>query len=363
MASQKNRNLELKKKFLDLAFENAKINLGKTKLNPSVGCVVVKNETVISSGYTSIGGRPHAEHNALKSKKNLKNSDLYVTLEPCTHYGFTPPCTNIIKKKGIKRVYYSFNDLDKRTANKSKKVLNKKKIIVQRIQTNNFKNFYQSYYASKQNIIPLVDAKIAISKDYFTIKKGFKWITNYLSRKRSHLIRSEYDCILSTSKSINKDNSLLNCRLNGLNNNKPDLIIIDLKFKIRKKLTLFKKFKKRKIFIITSNFKSKKILYFKKRGVKIIFIKSLETKFDFISLFRILKKYGYNRLLVESGLIFLNTLIRNKLISNLYVFKSPKKLGKIGVNNSTNKLIKKVNLKKKIKVNLNGDNLYKIKMK
>ena len=113
--------------YLNLAFNLAKINLGKTKTNPSVGCVVVKENTVISSGYTSNNGRPHAEYNALKDKKNLKGSDLYVTLEPCTHYGMTPPCVNIIKKKGIKRIFFSFDDVDDRTAKRLKfKLINKK---------------------------------------------------------------------------------------------------------------------------------------------------------------------------------------------------------------------------------------------
>ena len=348
---------------LDLAFQNAKINLGKTKLNPSVGCVVVKNEVVVSSGYTSIGGRPHAEYNALKLNKDFKNSDLYLTMEPCTHYGLTPPCTNLIKKKGIKRVYYSFNDIDERTANKSKKVLNKKNILVRRVRLNSFKDFYQSYYSIKKDVIPLVDAKIAISKDYYSIQKGSKWITNHLSRKRVHLIRSEYDCILSTSKSINKDNSLLNCRLKGFDDKKPDLIIIDLNLKVKKTLNLFKISKKRRILIITSSTNKRKILYFKKKGIKIIFVKSLKTKSNFISLFMILKKRGYNRLLVESGLIFLNTLIKNKLVSNLYLFQTEKKLGKTGINNSTSKFIKQMNLKNKIKVNLNGENLYKLEIK
>ena len=360
MARQKNKSLKLKNFFLDLAFEKAKINLGKTKLNPSVGCVVVKNETVVSSGHTSIGGRPHAEYNALNFKKNFKGADLFVTMEPCTHYGLTPPCTNLIKKKGIKKVYYSFNDTDLRTANKAKSTLNRKKIFVQKILTKNFSAFYQSYYGIHSDVIPFIDAKIAVSKDYYTIKKRSKWITNNLSRSRAHLIRSEYDAILSTSKSINKDNSLLNCRLSGFDNNKPDLFIIDLKFKIKKSLNLFKKSQKRKIFIITSNFKSKKISFFKKKGAKIIFIKNLNTKSDFISLFKILKKYGYNRILTESGLIFLNTLINNKLISNLYVFQSSKKLGRTGFNNTTNKFIKKMNFNKKISVNLGGDNLYKV---
>jgi len=363
MASLKNKNQNLHKIFLNLAFEKAKINLGKTQSNPSVGCVLVKNNSVISSGHTSIGGRPHAEYNALSFKKNFKNTDLYVTMEPCVHYGYTPPCTNLIKKKGIKRVFYSFNDTDKRTAYKSKKILSKKKIGVKRILVNDFKDFYESYFVIQKKKIPFVDAKIAISKDYFTIKKGSKWITNYLSRNRAHLLRSQYDCILSTSKSINKDNSLLNCRLNGFDHDKPDLIIVDLKLKIKKRIDLFKFKKKRKIIIITSNLKSKKISYLKKKGIKFIFIKSLKEKFDFISLFKMLRKYGYNRILVESGLKFLNALIIHKLIFNLYVFQSSKKLRTSGLNNSTVNYIKKMNLKKKIKVNLNGDNLYKVKIK
>ena len=349
--------------FLKLAFNIAKVNLGKTSLNPSVGCVVVKNNSVISSGCTSLNGRPHAETNALKFKKNFKNSDLYVTMEPCTHYGITPPCTNIIAKKGIKRVFYSFNDIDKRTAKKSKLQLKKKNIKVYRKVNSDFYDFYQSYYSIQKNIVPFVDGKIATSKDYFTINKKSKWITSPLSRKRAHLIRSEYDSIMSTSKSINEDNSLLNCRLKGFNDKKPDLIIIDLILKIKKNLNLFKKKNKRKIFIVTSISKHSKISYFRKKGVNIILIKSLKSKNDFIILFKKLKQYTYNRILVESGLIFLNELLKYKLIDNLYIFKSSNYLKKNGSNNTSNNIIKKLKLRKKVKVNLCGDNLYKVKIK
>ena len=349
--------------FLKLAFNIAKVNLGKTNLNPSVGCVIVKDNSVIASGCTSLNGRPHAEFNALKSKKNFKNSDLYVTMEPCTHYGLTPPCTDIIVKKGIKRVFFSFNDIDKRTTKKSKITLTKKKIKVYKKFNNNFRDFYQSYFSIQKDLIPFIDSKIAISKDYFTINKNSKWITNSLSRNRAHLIRSEYDSIISTSKSINNDNSLLNCRLNGFNNKKPDLIIIDLNLKIKKKLNLFKKLNKRKIFIVTSVLRGKKISYLKKKGIKIIPTESLKDKNDFINLFKILKKYGYNRILLESGLVFLNKLLKDKLIFNLYMFQSSTKLGKKGRNNTSNNIIKKLKLNKKIKVNLNGDSLYKVKIK
>ena len=89
------------KYYLDLAFQIAEKNLGKTGLNPSVGTVIVKNNSIISSGVTSVNGRPHAESNALNKNINFTGSDLYTTLEPCTHYGVTSPCVNIIVKKKI----------------------------------------------------------------------------------------------------------------------------------------------------------------------------------------------------------------------------------------------------------------------
>ena len=97
--------------FSDLAFNLAENHLGQTNQNPSVGCLIVKDNAVISSGVTSLKGRPHAEFNALNKKINISKSDLYLTMEPCTHYGMTPPCTNLIIKKKIKRVFFAFHDV------------------------------------------------------------------------------------------------------------------------------------------------------------------------------------------------------------------------------------------------------------
>ena len=94
--------------FSNLAFNLAEKNLGKTSKNPSVGCVIVKDDTILSSAATSVNGRPHAEFNVLNKKINFKGSNMYVTLEPCTHYGLTPPCTNIIKKKKVKKCFLCF---------------------------------------------------------------------------------------------------------------------------------------------------------------------------------------------------------------------------------------------------------------
>ncbi len=348
--------------FTNLAFDLAEINFGKTKGNPSVGCIIVKNKSVISSGVTSINGRPHAEFNALNKRLNFKNSLMYVTLEPCTHHGITPPCTKIIKNKKIKKVFYSFNDPDIRTYKKAKIELKKNKISFKKIRYKD-KNFYKSYFLNKKEKLPLIDAKIALSKDNFTINKKFKWITNSRSRKTAHLIRSKYDCIISTSQSINKDNSILNCRLDGFNNYKPDLIIIDRNLKLNKNLKLLNMTKKRKTYLLTNKNNSKKISYFKKKNIRIIFFKKLQTINDFRIILKKIYNLGKYRVLVESGLIFLNQLLKFRLINNLYVFKSGKKLYKNGHNSTKNDYIKKLNLNSPIRVNLDDDKLFKIRIK
>ena len=347
--------------FSNLAFQLAENHLGKTKTNPSVGCLIVKDNCVISSGITSINGRPHAEFNALNKKYNFKNCQMYVTLEPCSHYGLTPPCTNIIKKKGINKVFYCFDDPDERSYKKAKKKLKKNNIILKKL---NYKsNFYESYFINKRKNLPFVDAKIAFSKDFYTISKKYKWITNERSRKVGHLLRSKYDTILSTSKSINQDNSLLNCRIKGLSNNKPDLIIIDRKLKLKKNLKLFNIVKKRSTYIFTTSNNKKKINYFKKKGIKIIQINRLDKKKDFINLFKNIFDNSKRRILIETGLTFLNKLLKFGLIYNLYIFKSNKKLKGNGYNNSIPNQIKRFKIKKKINVNLENDDFYKIKVK
>ena len=354
---KKNHNL-----FSNLAFNLAEIHLGKTKSNPSVGCVVVKKNSVISTGMTSINGRPHAEFNALNKNLDFEGSDLYVTLEPCTHYGVTPPCTKIIKEKKIKNVYYCHEDPDLRTNKRAKKELKKNNINLKKISTI-YEDFYKSYFINKKESLPLIDAKIAISKDNFTVNKDSKWITNLKSRKVSHLIRSRYDCIISTSESINKDNSLLNCRIEGLGNFNPNLVIIDRYLKLKKNLRLFKLLGKRKTYLVTLSKSKKKIQFFKDRNFKIIMMNNLENKNNFKTLAIKLFNLGMRRILIESGLIFLNEVLKQKLINNLFIFQSNERLCKNGLKKFKINNSQKLKLNKQIKVNLDEDKLFKIKIK
>jgi diaminohydroxyphosphoribosylaminopyrimidine deaminase/5-amino-6-(5-phosphoribosylamino)uracil reductase len=345
--------------YLNLAFHIAERNLGQTGLNPSVGSVIVRNDSVISSDVTSINGRPHSEFNALNKIHNCRGASLYTTLEPCTHFGKTPPCVNLIIKKGIKKVFYAFDDPDLRTYRKARDILKKKGIQTRLISNKRYKNFYKSYFKNKKKNLPLVTAKIAVSKDFFTInKKKERWITNLQSRKISHLLRSKFDCVISTSKSINLDNSLLNTRIDGLNYFKPDLFIVDLNLKLKKNLFLNKIIKKRKTYIITKKENSKKSIIYKKKGFKMIFINSLINKDNFKLLFKKIYKKGYSRVFIESGLTFLNKLIKFQILDDLYIFKSNVKLGKHGKNNISSKYIKYIK-SKVISVNLKNDRLFK----
>ena len=108
MSTKKDKFSKKDKTFMELALNLAKARHGLTGPNPSVGCVIVKNNEILSIGQTGFDGTPHAEFNAIKnSNENLEDAKMYVTLEPCSHYGKTPPCTNIIIKNKIKEVVYA----------------------------------------------------------------------------------------------------------------------------------------------------------------------------------------------------------------------------------------------------------------
>ena len=131
MSTKKDKFSSKDKSYMKLAINLARARKGLTGENPSVGCVIVKNDKILSIGQTGYNGRPHAETNAINNSfQNLSGSKMYVTLEPCNHYGKTPPCTKNIIKSGIKELFYSINDIDNKVKGKSFKILSKKNIKV-----------------------------------------------------------------------------------------------------------------------------------------------------------------------------------------------------------------------------------------
>ena len=127
MSTKKDKFSSKDKTYMRLAINLARARNGLTGENPSVGCVLVKNDKIISIGQTGLKGRPHAESNAINNSfQSLSGSKMYVTLEPCNHYGKTPPCTKTIIKSGIDEVIYSLNDIDNRVKGKTFKILSQK---------------------------------------------------------------------------------------------------------------------------------------------------------------------------------------------------------------------------------------------
>ena len=265
MSSKKDKSNNLDKYFMSIAMNLAKQRNGLTGLNPSVGCLIVKNNKILSFGQTGYNGRPHAESVAIsKCKKNeLKNSSIYITMEPCTHYGKTPPCTNEIIKSKFKRVIYSINDIDKRTSNKAYSLLRSKKIKVSKgVLKSESKKIYRNYFQHKIYKKPFIAAKIACSSDFFISSKN-KFITNQHSRDVSHILRYNFDSILISSKTANADKSKLSCRINGLKSFSPKRLIIDKNLKINKKSNVITDKDKNNTVIFHSTKDKKKLRYFK----------------------------------------------------------------------------------------------------
>ena len=346
--------------YLKLALNLAKQHEGLTRENPSVGCVIVKDGKILSLSKTSIKGRPHAEANAisLADKKDLNGSTIYVTLEPCSHYGKTPPCTDLIIKNKISKIVYGSDDIDKRTANKLKIALRNYNISKKQVKMKEIADFYKSYFYIRKNKLPYITGKLACSNDYYIYSKKNKNITNKLSRKTSHLLRYKNDAILMSSKTLNKDNPFLNCRINGLENYSPIKIILDKNLNYKKNLNIFKNHKKRCIFFYNS-FNKKRLSILKKKKIKYYKVNlDNENNLDFTEIKKKLFKLNINYLLIEGGKELTKSLIQKKHINQFFLFKSGKNLntnGQLKIKEIVNQLNKKFKNKKNLDVYLNKD--------
>ena len=312
------------KKFMELAISLAEDRVGLTGSNPSVGCVIVNKSQIISVGQTGIGGTPHAETVAIKSakKEDLRGSSMYVTLEPCNHYGRTPPCTKQIIKNKIGKVFFGVNDVDIRTSGKTTKILNNFNIKVKNnVQIKKILNLYKSYFFLKKHDYPFVTGKIACTKDYY-IKTNRKYISNPHSLNFSHLLRYKNQGILVSSKTVNSDNPQLNSRLNGLLKYSPTRFILDKNLDISLKSKLVKNSKKVKTYIFynKSNSKLKKL---KKMGIKFVYTNLTQNNnLDLIHVLKKIKKLNVYYLLVEGGIELTNYFIQKKLFNEFFLLKS-----------------------------------------
>ena len=217
------------------AIELAKKGGGYVHPNPLVGCVVVKNGEIIAEGYHEKYGEFHAERNALlRCKSETKDASLYVTLEPCCHYGKTPPCTEIIIEKGIKKVFVGILDPNPLVAGKGVKILQDAGIEVEvglcEDEIRELNKVFLKYITTKR---PYVIMKTAMTLDgKIAAHTGdSKWVTNEESRKLVHDLRSEMAGVIVGIGTVLADDPMLNVRLEG-NQHQPIRIVVDSNLRI-----------------------------------------------------------------------------------------------------------------------------------
>ena len=329
MSTKRDKFSKEDKKYMQLAIKLASSRKGLTGDNPSVGCLIVKNDKIISIGQTGFNGRPHAEYNAIKnSLEKIKGSRMYVTLEPCNHYGKTPPCTKSIIKSGISEVIYGMDDIDKKVKGKSSRILTNKKIKVKKgLLKKENKDLYDSYIVNRNRKLPYVTAKIAVSANKLIYSEGTKRITDKSSDKLTHFLRYKNDSIMVSSKTLNTDNPRLNCRLNGFEKFSPRRIVLDKNLEINLNSYIFNSAKKNNTIIFHNSLNYEKIKILTKKGI--VLIKSKVDKKELFDLRLILKKLyalGIRNLLVEGGDKITKNLIKDRLINKFYIFRSSKKL-------------------------------------
>lgn len=227
---------------MNRAIELAKNAIRSAYPNPAVGCVIVHQNKIIGEGYTSPYGGPHAEVNAIASVKDpslLIDSELYVTLEPCAHFGKTPPCANLIVSNKIPRVFIGLLDPNPQVAGKGIEILKEHNIdVIRGVLEKDCKKHHRRFLCFQENKRPYITLKWAETKDHFmapTKKMRSQtaepyWISSRASRARVHLWRSKEQAILIGVNTLREDNPLLDVRMvHGMN---PIPIIIDPKLSI-----------------------------------------------------------------------------------------------------------------------------------
>jgi diaminohydroxyphosphoribosylaminopyrimidine deaminase/5-amino-6-(5-phosphoribosylamino)uracil reductase len=255
---------------------------------------------------------------------------MYVTLEPCCHHGLTPPCTNIIIKSKISEVIYSVADIDKRVRNKSLKILKSNNIKVKKgLLQDKINNFYSNYFFNRKYKLPYVTGKIAISKNNLIYSKSNKKITNKHSDQFTHLLRYKNDALLVSYKTLNKDNSKLNCRIKDFSNYSPKRIILDNKLQTKINSYVIKTANRENTIIFYNQADKSKVLNFRKKKIQLIKSKiNKQGKFDFKTILKRLYSNNCRNLLIEGGNNLTNYLLKNRIFNKFYLYKSPKNLSK-----------------------------------
>ena len=317
--------------FMGQAMNLAKNGTGFVCPNPLVGAVIVHEGKCLACGYHHKYGEMHAERDALSQLSNIPvGATIYVTLEPCCHYGKQPPCTEAILESGIKRVVVGMKDPNPLVAGKGIDLLRKNGIEVESgILENELAYMNRAFLKHITTGMPWVTIKTAMTLDgkTATATGNSKWITGEESRKEVHRMRSLYQAILVGKKTVESDNCMLNNRLER-SAYQPIRIVTDSKASLSTHFSIFSSAKEqRTILAHTIDAPLGKIEQFNEMGVETICCASTDGQVDMTDLFRKLGEKKINSILVEGGSEVNYSIIHNELADEAFFFIAPKVIG------------------------------------
>ncbi len=329
----------INEKYMRMAIELAKKGAGAVNPNPMVGAVVVKNGEVIGRGYHKFFGGPHAEVYALEEAgEKAEGATIYVTLEPCSHYGKTPPCAKKIIDMGIKKCFIGSSDPNPKVAGKGVAMLKEAGIeVVENVLKEECDEVNQVFFKYIKTKIPYLFVKCGITLDgKIALSNGIsKWITNSIAREKVQYYRNKFMGIMVGINTVLTDNPSLTARIeNGVN---PFRIIVDPNLQIDENCKVVKNNEDEKTMIITSQknlftedtenteiqIKQKRLS--EENKVKFIFIDG--EKFSFRKMLEEIGKTGIDSILLEGGETLISLAFEENVIDGGEIFIANKILG------------------------------------
>ena len=314
-------------------YMKASIKLGKraecmTSPNPLVGAVVVKNGRMVGKGYHRIAGAPHAEVLAInQAGKHLRGAVLYVTLEPCDHYGRTPPCTDAIIKSGIRKVVAAMKDPNPINNGRGLRRLKKHGIkVITGVLKEEAVEINAPYIKFIKTKMPYVTVKAASSLDgkIATRTGESKWITGEDSRRYVRRLRGKVDAVMIGLNTIMKDDPLLMADRSSKKN--PIRIIVDSHLTTPLNARIFSTIKSSPIIIATIK-RYPKIKRYEEKGARVIVTRQKAGRIDLKDLFKKLAEREITHILVEGGGELIGNLVDERLVDRYLFFFAPKIMG------------------------------------
>jgi len=322
--------LSYDEKYMRLAMQLAGNAIGRTSPNPLVGAVIVKDNRVVGCGWHRKAGTPHAEVHALNQAGELaQGADVYVTLEPCAHYGKTPPCAKALVEAKVKNVYGGLLDVNPKVAGKGFKILEDAGIHVEYgFLQDELRKQNEVFFKWIEHKKPFIVLKAAMTLDgkIATATGQSKWITNETSRAYGYKLRDIYDGIMVGINTVIEDNPMLTARVDGGKN--PIRIVVDSSLRIDINANVVQDKSAKTIVATTDKADKDKILKLQAQDVDVIVVdKDENDKVDIEKLLDILGQQNICSILVEGGATLSGSFVAKKLVDKVYFFIAPKIVG------------------------------------